>query len=57
MNESRHRRTRDRDGRAGPSERHADLGEQMETLLLWVWECERNWDLDDRIDASTRYGR
>jgi hypothetical protein len=35
----------------------ADLAQQMEELLVSVWECEKEWDFDNRIDSAIRYGR
>lgn len=29
-----------------------DLPSQVEGLLHTVWECERDWRLDDRIDLA-----
>jgi hypothetical protein len=31
----------------------AQLGELIET----IWACERQWTIDDHIDAAIRYGR
>ena len=31
----------------------AQLGELLET----VWACERQWTIDDHIDAAIKYGR
>lgn len=30
----------------------SSLGDALEDLLVEVWRCERDWRLDDRIDAS-----
>lgn len=38
-------------------ERYAHIAKQMEEVLACVWACEKDWDLDDRIDRSIRYGR
>jgi hypothetical protein len=38
-------------------ELHALIVKQMQEVLACVWACERDWDLDDRIDRSIRYGR
>lgn len=34
-----------------------DLAAQLESLLHTVWECEKDWALDDRIDLSLRSER
>lgn len=31
-----------------------NLGDALEDLLVEVWRCERDWRLDDRIEASLR---
>lgn len=31
-----------------------DLPSQLETLFHLVWQCEREWRLDDRIDLALR---
>ncbi len=31
-----------------------DLQTQLESLLRTVWECEREWAIDDRIDLAVR---
>lgn len=31
--------------------------EQYAELIETVWACEREWRLDDRVDAAIRYGR
>jgi hypothetical protein len=38
-------------------ERVADSQSQMEALRVFVWECEKDWALTDRIDLATRTGR
>ena len=35
----------------------AGLGDALEDLLVQVWRCEREWRLDDRIEASLRTGQ
>lgn len=42
---------------AGAPERRAALGVQLEELLGRVWACERDWDIEDRIDRTIRYAR
>ena len=32
----------------------SDLQTQLESLLHTVWECEREWAIDDRIDLAVR---
>jgi hypothetical protein len=32
----------------------ADRAEALEALLIQVWDCEREWSLDDRIELATR---
>jgi hypothetical protein len=32
----------------------SDLQTQFESLLDTVWECERQWALDDRLDLARR---
>lgn len=34
-----------------------DLDAQLSELIETVWACERQWTLDDRIDAVIKYGR
>jgi hypothetical protein len=43
--------------RASTSERPADLWCQLESLFEVVWSCERQWGIDDRINAAIKYGR
>ena len=31
-----------------------DLPAQLESLLHLVWQCEKEWRLDDRIDLALR---
>lgn len=33
------------------------LDAQFAELVEMVWACERDWSLDDRVDAAIRYGR
>jgi len=33
------------------------LDEQFAELLEAVWACERQWMIDDHIDAAIKYGR
>jgi len=33
------------------------LDEQYAELIQLVWSCEREWAIDDRIDAAIKYGR
>ncbi len=33
------------------------LDEQFAELLETIWACERQWTIDDRIDAAIKYGR
>jgi hypothetical protein len=35
----------------------APLDRQFAELIEQVWSCERQWALDDRIDAAIKYGR
>ncbi len=39
------------------SEQQADLNSQLETLLHIVWQCERQWRLDDRFEAMLSTAR
>jgi len=32
----------------------SDLETQLESLLHTVWECERRWAVEDRIDLAIR---
>ena len=32
----------------------SDLQTQLESLFDSVWDCERQWALDDRIDLAVR---
>ena len=32
----------------------SDLDTQLESLLHTVWECERRWAVDNRIDLAIR---
>jgi len=34
-----------------------DLQTQLESLLDTVWECDRQWALDDRIALAVRLAR
>ncbi len=34
-----------------PSELRDDLDSQLESLLHTVWQCERQWRLDDRFEV------
>ncbi len=33
------------------------LGEQLEDMLHIVWECERDWRFDDRLDLMASQHR
>lgn len=33
------------------------LDAQLTELIETVWECERQWAIDDRINAAIKYGR
>jgi hypothetical protein len=33
------------------------LDEQFAELLETIWACERQWTIDDHIDAAIKYGR
>jgi hypothetical protein len=33
------------------------LDAQLANLFETVWACERQWTIDDRIDAAIKYGR
>ena len=33
------------------------LDAQFADLLETVWACERQWTIDDHIDAAIKYGR
>lgn len=33
------------------------LDEQFAELLETIWACERQWAIDDQIDAAIKYGR
>ncbi len=35
----------------------ADVDRQYAELIELIWSCERQWAIDDRIDAAIRYGR
>jgi hypothetical protein len=45
---------------ARTDDRLLDLGrldEQFGELLETIWGCERQWTIDDHIDAAIKYGR
>jgi hypothetical protein len=33
------------------------LDQQFAELVETIWACERQWTLDDHIDAAIKYGR
>ena len=33
------------------------LDHQYAELMELIWSCERQWAIDDRIDAAIKYGR
>jgi len=33
------------------------LDPQFADLVETIWACERQWTIDDRIDAAIKYGR
>ena len=35
----------------------AGLDRQFAELIEMVWACERQWAIDDRINAAIKYGR
>jgi hypothetical protein len=37
-----------------PSTDAAEIAGQLEDLLHLVWECERWWSLEDRLDLAAR---
>ena len=41
-------------GRAPKGTRAAELASQLEDLLHQVWECERWWSVQDRLDLAAR---
>lgn len=34
----------------------ASLDHQYAELVELIWSCERQWAIDDRIDAAIKYG-
>ncbi len=36
---------------------HVGLDRQYAELIEVVWSCERQWSIDDRVDAAIKYGR
>ncbi|HVS07155.1 MAG TPA: hypothetical protein VHK65_13465 [Candidatus Dormibacteraeota bacterium] len=33
------------------------LDQHFSDLIETVWACERQWTVDDRVDAAIKYGR
>lgn len=52
-------RTARAEGRSGArtDDRLLGLDAQFADLLETVWRCERQWTIDNHIDAAIKYGR